>query len=578
VFGCGERVRNRDGEFHIHHVNPHALNGPTTIDNALGLCWSCHRRVDHAALEGPTSRPSLWPWQEQAVVEAVSRLAIAGERFTVAAAPGSGKTRLASTVIGDLIEADHIRRVVVIVPTVQLAGQWAEEVGNDVQIWLDAKAGTSPFSMDTRYDGLSVTWASLAKQQTVLDHIEIANEIPTLFVFDEVHHAADRQAWGNAAKAFVNAIPTARFLNLSGTLFRSNPGELIAPVHYERDEEAMVVKADVTVTSDRLIKENILRNLEVYEFDSEVHGVDIESGANMASSLGIAGDNSQISAALRADDEWLTSFFAKWTMHLATQRAAHQDYPFKGLVIAATAERADRYHQILEEMLPGHHVWLAKSADGPAAKVALEDARKSRRPGILVAIAMASEGYDNPDLSSIAYLSNIKAGLRLAQIAGRVMRPTRREKQRGFNISGTVWLPAIPELVEAWSEVLWNELHIVELDELVCTRCGQPKPCECRVQVRICPNCGLPKPCACIFCPAWEPPAQSYAFSEPVLSGVSFNGTDLNLDAYEQLSSIFTKAGQGQLETHAAAVLHAFKAAGVVDIERLAHTVLKDKS
>ena len=99
VFGCGERVRNRDGEFHIHHVNPHALNGPTTIDNAIGLCHSCHRRVDHAALNGPGGVPALWPWQAEAVGEAMGLLAGPGQRFTVAAAPGAGKTRFTSAVI-----------------------------------------------------------------------------------------------------------------------------------------------------------------------------------------------------------------------------------------------------------------------------------------------------------------------------------------------------------------------------------------------------------------------------------------------------------------------------------------------
>ena len=102
---------------------------------------------------------------------------------------------------------------------------------------------------------------------------------------------------------------------------------------------------------------------------------------------------------------------------------------------------------------------------------------------------MASEGYDNPDLSSIAYLSNVAAPLRLAQIGGRVMRPTEHESKLGRNLPGTVWLPAIPKLTAAWRDVLLNELHTISVDELTCARCGLSKPCACELDPRtaVCP-------------------------------------------------------------------------------------------
>jgi superfamily II DNA or RNA helicase len=577
VFGCGERVRNRDGEFHIHHVSPHALGGPTTIDNAIGLCARCHRRVDHSALEGPDELPPLWPWQEEAITEAVRILSAPGTPFTAAAAPAAGKTRMATVLGKRLMEAETISRVVVIVPTGQLCTQWADDMADDVGIWLDPTVTSQPFNIRAGYDGVSVTWASLTKAQTVRDHIELANEQATLFIFDEVHHAADHASWGTAAKAFVKQIPSARFLNLSGTLFRSRPGETIATVRYEPDPSGLLVaQAEVNIPASQLIKDGTLRHLELYQFDSEVRGVDLESGEIHDTSLGIAGDDSRITAALRTDDAWLTAFFEKWTAHLASQRRTYDNYPFKGLVVAATQALADRYHQILSEMLLGHEVWLAKSADGPAAKVALESARKSRKPGVLVAIAMASEGYNNPDLSSIAYLSDVSASLRLAQIAGRVMRPTKREKATKRNIGGTVWLPSTPEMVDKWRDVLRNDLHVVDPEDMTCVRCGRPKPCGCPPQTRICSRCGLPKPCKC---PPGEftPAEQTFDFSDPTLSGVHVDGDEVALDGFTRLVTLLQNNGHANLVPAAAQIMHAFEQAGVTDVEQIFEVILRRK-
>ena len=199
------------------------------------------------------------------------------------------------------------------------------------------------------------------------------------------------------------------------------------------------------------------------------------------SQLGVAGDDTKVHSALIADDDWLTEFFDRWLAHLHTQRQAY-DYNFKGLVVAASQDLAERYRILLEECCraPGMPVWVAKSEDGDLiAKEALEDARTSTKPGVLVAVAMASEGYDNPDLSSIAYLSNVAAPLRLAQIGGRVMRPTKHERRSAATCPAPSGCRRSPKLTAAWRDVLLNELHTISVDDLTCARCGLSKPCAC---------------------------------------------------------------------------------------------------
>ena len=560
---CASPVRLKDSSFHVHHIIPHHLGGSTVIRNAVGLCQRCHRELDHTSLTGPPPAV-LRDWQEANVNNAVEALSRDGGIFTVAAAPGSGKSMFAGVVAARLWDAGHIGRVVVVTPTGQLVDQWADNLAYDVAIWIDGAVKTVPSNMRHGYCGVGVTYASFAKASAVRDHLAIANETPTLFVFDEVHHAADQLPWGTAAKALVRQVPAARFMNLSGTLFRSKPGELIATVRYDRDDDGMMTaKADVTIWADELIGTGDLRDLELFEFDSEVRAVDVATGEIATSSqLGIAGDATEIHSALIADDEWLRGFFARWLAHLQTQRQAY-DYNFKGLVVAASQDLAERYRILLEDLLQGtgQPVWVAKSEDGDIiAKEALEDARTATKPGVLVAVAMASEGYDNPDLSSIAYLSNIAAELRLAQIGGRVMRPTKHERKLGRNLPGTVWLPAIPKLTAKWRDVLLAELHTITVDELTCARCGLSKPCECdRAHTpRVCPSCGLPKPCECELGKPQDP-TKVYSFTDSELTGLYHNGEEVAVGAYELVHNTLVADGQDELVPFAAAITNAMR-------------------
>ena len=576
---CQQPVRLRDGSFHVHHVIPHHLGGATVLRNAVGLCDRCHRELDHSTLTGPPD-PELREWQALYVNAAVTALSADGGIYTVAAAPGAGKSLFTGVVADRLWEAGQIGRVVVVAPTGQLIEQWADNLAYDARIWIDPTVRTAPWNQALGYLGAAVTYASFAKASAVIDHIELANQVPTLFIFDEVHHAADRRSWGEATRALVAQVPTARFLNLSGTLFRSNPGERIAVVDYHLDDDGMLAaNADAVVWATDLISKRDLRPLELFEFDTEVHSVDVTTGEIAHSTIGIAGDDTTVHSALISDNKWLSDFFDRWLAHVGTQRAAFS-HNFKGLVVAANQELAELYKLLLQDKLSGtgQPVWVAKSEDGDlVARQALEDARTSIKPGVLVAVAMASEGYDNPDLSSIAYLSNVAAPLRLAQVGGRVMRPTELEKVLGRNLPGTVWLPAIPKLIAVWRDVLLNELHTISVDDLTCARCGLSKPCACTAPSRICALCGLPKPCQCETDGLGHrrDPEVEHRFGDSDLTGVWHNGEAVTVDAFHLITDALIAAGKYHLVPHAAEFVQTLEP---VDLQHLARTIHKENS
>jgi hypothetical protein len=554
--GCGARVA-LDNRFHVHHVSPHALGGPTVIGNAIGLCDTCHGLIDHTLLAAPAA-PSPRGWQAEDLPAAEAKLSKPGGRYTCAAAPGAGKTIFAAMLARRLIDAGQVRRVVVITPTDHLTRQWADEA-TAVGLYLDSEVRTEPDRQRHGHHGVAITWASFALPRSTRAHIDLALEEPTLFVLDEVHHASDHASWGMTAHAVVRAVPAARYLNLSGTLFRSNPGERIATVTYREQPDSdglLRAQADTYIPVNQLVEVGVLRGLDLFGFGSTVSYIDPVTGSHQSGDLAVAGERTEIEVALHSDDNWVTAFLEQWLVHLDNQGLSLDGHPVKGLVIARDQAFALKYRDMIAELRPGLRVWLARTDDGPAAKQALEDARKSRYTGVLVCVNMASEGYDNPDLTTIAYLSNVTARLRLAQIAGRVMRPTRAERDAGRNIPGTVWLPDIADMRDVWLKVLESELHALSPDDLVCNRCGQTKPCSCpRLTIgRVCAVCGQPKPCACVLLPQPDPNVE---FSDPELALVASNGDQIDAGEYQALAGVLRARGSAGAVPHLAAFLAA---------------------
>ena len=109
------------------------------IRNAVGLCQRCHRELDHTVTGPPP--PALRDWQADNLDAAVEALSTDGGIFTVAAAPGAGKSLFAGIVAERLWDAGHIGRVVVVAPTGQLVDQWADNLAYDARIWIDAPSG-----------------------------------------------------------------------------------------------------------------------------------------------------------------------------------------------------------------------------------------------------------------------------------------------------------------------------------------------------------------------------------------------------------------------------------------------------
>ena len=168
---------------------------------------------------------TLRPWQKAAL----ERLAAGtSPDFLAVATPGAGKTTFALTAARQVLATDPRLRLLVVVPTAHLKMQWAQAAaGFDLHLdwrWSVADGGLPP-----DMHGVVTTYQQVATSARVLRGLA-SN---AMVIFDELHHAAEERAWGDALRTGFENAP--RRLALSGTPFRSDT-HAIPFIRYEGDE------------------------------------------------------------------------------------------------------------------------------------------------------------------------------------------------------------------------------------------------------------------------------------------------------------------------------------------------------
>jgi len=163
----------------------------------------------------------LRPWQHAAL----ERYRASGRPdFLAVATPGAGKTTFALAALRTAL-AERPARVVFVAPTAHLKVQWtvaADRLGLHLDPSWDPDTGSLPSDMH----GVVTSYQQVAASSSAMGPLVRGAYI----VLDEVHHAGDDRAWGDALRdAFTGS---ARRLALSGTPFRSDT-RAIPFVRYE---------------------------------------------------------------------------------------------------------------------------------------------------------------------------------------------------------------------------------------------------------------------------------------------------------------------------------------------------------
>jgi len=381
----------------------------------------------------------LRPWQ----LQALDAYDDGGPRrdFLLTATPGAGKTTFALAVASRLMRRRVIDRVVVVCPTDHLRTQWADAAGA-VGIVLDPKMTNAQGPIPAGAHGYVSTYAQVAGRPAI--HAARCQRQRTLVILDEIHHAGDGLSWGEAtAEAFVDVH---RRLSLTGTPFRTKPGERIPFVEYEVDGELLRSVADYTYGYRQALADTVVRPV-VFAAYTGVSRWRNSAGEVIAASLTDAGTRSVEAAA------WKTALdpAGGWVPHVIAamdERITHlreSGMPdAAGIVLASDQDDARAYAAIVRQITGTAPVLVL--SDDPAASKRIEKFRTSDQR-IVVCVRMISEGVDIPRAACLAWMTAYRTPLFFAQAVGRVVR------SRGARESATVFLPAVRPLLALAAEL-----------------------------------------------------------------------------------------------------------------------------
>jgi superfamily II DNA or RNA helicase len=347
-------------------------------------------------------------WQK----EALDRLdEHPGADFLAVATPGAGKTTFALTAALRHLAQHPAHRLVVVAPTSHLKLQWAHAAARfglhlEPQ-WMSA-AGRLPADMH----GIVVTYQQVATNPSALrQHADRC-----MVVLDELHHAGDERAWGDAVRHAFD--PASRRLAISGTPFRSDTHS-IPFVDYHLDEARPNYEYgyDKALADRRVVRPVWFPRINGFMEWTAPDGT--TNAASFEDDLDRQRSAQRLRTALSLDGEWLPTVLDQAHQRLTELRRTHP--AAAGLVIAADQEHARGIARILHQR---HRVSaVVATSDDPSASTRIARFAEGSLPWI-VAVRMVSEGVDIPRLRLGVFATTTTTELFFRQAVGRFVRHT----------------------------------------------------------------------------------------------------------------------------------------------------------
>jgi len=352
---------------------------------------------------------TLRPWQKAALEQVVANTS---SDFLAVATPGAGKTTFALTAARQALAADPSLRLIVVVPTAHLKVQWAQAAAA-FEMHLDWRWSAADGVVAPDMHGVVTTYQQVAGGASVLRGLAPN----AMVIFDEVHHAAEDRAWGDALRTSFETAPMR--LALSGTPFRSDT-HAIPFVRYADDEAVADYEYGY---GDALADGGVVRPvyfpridgmMEWSAPDGSVHAHGFED------SLDAAQAGHRLRTAYSVGGEWLPHVLRQAHEQLLAIRRRQPEAG--GLVIATDQDHAKAIARLMADRLRVRAV--VATSDDPDASACISRFASGTDPWI-VAVRMVSEGVDIPRLRVGVFATTTTTELFFRQAVGRLVRWTR---------------------------------------------------------------------------------------------------------------------------------------------------------
>jgi superfamily II DNA or RNA helicase len=329
--------------------------------------------------------------------------------FLAVATPGAGKTTFALTAVKRALLAAHARRFVVVVPTQHLKQQWAH-AAEAFGLHLDPDWTPAYGVLPSDVHGVVVTYQQVAANPRALQGLVRG----AFAVLDEIHHAGESRAWGDAIRIAFD--PAACRLCLSGTPFRSDQST-IPFVHYDGD----LAEADYEYGYGQALADGgVVRPVYFPRINGHMEWTapgGLEYAATFDDPLTRELANQRLRTALDVEGEWLPAVLEQ--AHAQLDHLRQRDPRAGGLVVAMDQDHARGIARILRERF--RTVPVIATSDDPAASRNISRFSEGSVPWI-VAVRMISEGVDIPRLRVGVYATNTVTDLFFRQAVGRLVR------------------------------------------------------------------------------------------------------------------------------------------------------------
>ncbi len=326
--------------------------------------------------------------------------------FLTVATPGAGKTTFALCAAISDMAANPGRRLIVVAPTSHLKLQWADAAAR-LGVHLEPRWSATGGRLPADVHGIVTTYQQVASNPEAIRPLAARS----LAVLDEVHHAGDERAWGDAVRRAFEVSP--RRLSLSGTPFRSDT-RAIPFVSYVLDEARPDFEYGY---ADALADGRVVRPVYFPRVNGFMEWVAPDGTTNAAGfddALDRAASAQRLRTALSLEGEWLATVLLQANERLARIRKVQPDAG--GLVIAADQDHAKGIADILRYRC-GRKATVAVSDDPTSARVRIARFAAGNDPWI-VAVRMVSEGVDIPRLRVGVYATTTTTDLFFRQAVG----------------------------------------------------------------------------------------------------------------------------------------------------------------
>ena len=367
--------------------------------------------------------------------------------FLAVATPGAGKTTFALTAARHQLGI-RPARLIVVAPTAHLKEQWARAAAR-FSLHLDPSWSAAEGALPADMHGVVTSYHQVASNPTLF--ARLARD--AFVVLDELHHAGEDRAWGEAIRhAFSSAW---RRLALSGTPFRSDTCA-IPFVRYVGDQAVPDFEYGY---GDALDDRRVVRPVFFPTTNGQMEWA-APDGTVYSATFDDRLDGPQVGQRLRTalslEGEWLPAVSRAANERLVEVRKEQPDAA--GLVIATDREHARGIAALLRIRF-GTSARLVTS-DDPGASAEIARFATSSDPW-LVAVRMVSEGVDIPRLRVGVYATTTATELFFRQAVGRLVRWTRGvPRQRAW-----LFIPDDPRLRSYAAGIAQQRRHSLRRDE-----------------------------------------------------------------------------------------------------------------